>query len=258
VTVSASVKNVWTFTWTYTVAPDPAKPSPVPALTAWTLFNSTGGGTAPVALGATIASESVVVSSQFPTGKYSFSLAPTTAPGVPDQTQSRVSPLTWTITDASSNIVFGPQSDTATVVDNVPGSAAYAGPPALDFTYTANGGTFGDASYALLDSAAGLSVYGMPPATAASDQVPGDARSILNGGVGTTAYHDIFKGNDDGGADGSALSDAVAGGVTANLGPGSYTVTLSGTVKDNTTNFQQPFSVSQTVHIITPGCGASP
>jgi hypothetical protein len=162
--------DFWFFDWEYVVMPATLT---VPALTAWDLVSSSGGGTtAQVTLGATIASESVVVSSHFATGKYSFALASTLSPGVPDQTTNRVTGLTWTIKNANNNVVVQ-QAAGSKVVDNKPGSTPYAGPPALDFTYTANAGTYGKVSNALMDSTNSASATGTSP----SDHVPGDAPS---------------------------------------------------------------------------------
>jgi hypothetical protein len=252
VNVSPSEHDRWYFVWVYQVGPDPTKSSPVPPLTAWNLISSTGSGTtAEVSIGATIASESVIISTSFPTGKYSFSLADTLSPGVPDQATNRVHKPIWTINDATNNVVFQ-QPSGATVVDNMPGSTPYdPTTKALDFIYTANAGTYGNASAALMDSNNGASSTGTSP----SDHNPGDARSILNGGLQNGVYHDAFTPNDDGGADGSNLSYAVLDSLIRNLGQGSYTVTLTGTVEDRTAGYSQPFSVTQgPIRIIAPDC----
>jgi len=75
----------------------------------------------------------------------------------------------------------------------------------------------------------------------------GDARTILN--------NDVFPGNDDGGADGRALARAVMDPVHLDLPPGTYTITLTGTVKGNNALRDINFSVTQTINIVTPGCG---
>jgi hypothetical protein len=244
--------DAYRFTWIYTVAP--ASSSPVPALTAWDLVSTAGGGTtARVTLGATI--ESVSVSSHFATGKYSFALASTLSPGVPDQMTNSVSGLVWTIRDAKNNVVAS-QAVGSTVVDNKPGSTPYDPTTgALDFSCTANAGTFGKASNALMDSNNSATATGTSP----SDHVPGDARSILNGGLQNGTFHDTFTPNDDGGADGSDLSYAMVSGITQNLGAGTYTVTLTGNVAGRAASLPpQSFSVTNAVKIITPGCGSSP
>ena len=114
---------------------------------------------------------------------------------------------------------------TSTVVANAPG--ALAGPPgAVDFAYTTNAGSNGAVS--LLQN--------------------GDARTILN--------TDGFAGNNNGGADGSALAWAIMDPVTLTLAPGTYSITLTGTVKGNTAQAAPiPFSVSQTVQVIGQSCG---
>lgn len=110
------------------------------------------------------------------------------------------------------------------VVSNCPGCLAGA-PGAVDFAYTTNAGSNGNVS--LLQD--------------------GDARTILN--------TDGFAGNDNGGADGSALSLAVMDTVDVSLVVGDYTLVLTGTVKDNAAQSQLTFSVSQILHIIGPTCG---
>jgi hypothetical protein len=111
----------------------------------------------------------------------------------------------------------------STLVQNCAGClAGDAG--ALDFLYQTNAGTNGDVS--LLTN--------------------GDARGILNG--------DLFAGNNDGGADGAALAKASMDPVTVNLAPGTHDLLLTGVVKGNDLVASQSFSVSGTVHVITPGC----
>ena len=95
----------------------------------------------------------------------------------------------------------------------------------VDFTYTTNAGSNGATGYL----------------------VNGDARTILNS--------DSFAGNDNGGADGSALALAVMDPVSLFLGPGTFTVELTGTVKDNSALASLPIDVTQTITIVTPGCG---
>jgi len=95
----------------------------------------------------------------------------------------------------------------------------------IDFAYTTNAGSNGNTSL-LTD---------------------GDARTILN--------TDWFAGNDNGGADGSALAAALMDPVGADLGAGDHTVTLTGTVKGNNATANLLFSVTQTIHVVHPGCG---
>ena len=74
----------------------------------------------------------------------------------------------------------------------------------------------------------------------------GDARTLLN--------TDTFSGNNNGGADGSALAIAIMDAVGVDLAVGDHSVTLAGTVKDNTATADIGFSVTQTLHVLTPGC----
>lgn len=94
-----------------------------------------------------------------------------------------------------------------------------------DFTYVTNAGSNGNTQYL----------------------TNGDARTILN--------TDGFAGNDNGGADGSALTKAVMDPVSADLVPGDHSVALTGSVKGNSASADIGFSVQQIIHVITPGCG---
>lgn len=97
----------------------------------------------------------------------------------------------------------------------------------IDFAYQTNAGTNGNT--ALLKD--------------------GDARTILN-----TDSHD---GNNDGGADGSALALALMQPVAFTVPVGDHTITLTGTVKDNTASLTSTsFSVGQTVHVHAEQCTA--
>jgi hypothetical protein len=111
----------------------------------------------------------------------------------------------------------------STPVENCP-SCLPDDPGAVDFLYTTNAGSNGVTS--LLKD--------------------GDARTILN--------TDVFPGNNDGGADGRALAIAVMDPVHLDLPPGTYTITLTGTVKGNNALSDINFSVTQTINIVTPGC----
>jgi hypothetical protein len=224
-TGSGSSKCTWKYTYYYNVAPTQT----VAPLTAWDLVRETNGA-AEVSVDVFIAGESVVKSSNPKVGtKYSFSLV--------DSSGNRIENLQLTITDSAGNPVnaFVDINGTfigstvypgSTVVTNTPGSTPYdPSTGALDFTYTTNAGSNGNTS--LLQN--------------------GDARTILN--------TDSFAGNNDGGADGSALAAANMDTQMLQLGAGDYKITLTGTVKGNNALADLAFSVTGTVHIISPGCG---
>jgi hypothetical protein len=205
-------------TYTYTYTYDITPTvSSAAPLTAWDLVQSTGGTSTEIDINAQIAGESVVQNKTVGT-KYSFSLYES------DGT-SRVQNLAVTVTDASNTVVAS-ATPGSTIVQNAPG-ALPGDPGAVDFTYTTNAGSNGVTS--LLEN--------------------GDARTILN--------TDSFAGNDNGGADGSALAIANMDPVPLNVGPGDYTVTLTGTVKGNNALADLSFTVTQTIHIIAPGCSGS-
>jgi hypothetical protein len=94
----------------------------------------------------------------------------------------------------------------------------------VDFTYITNAGSNGNVGYL----------------------VNGDARTILN--------TDAFAGNNNGGADGSALALASTSTVGLDLTPGIHSVTLTGVVKTNSALADLPINITQTATVITPGC----
>ena len=69
---------------------------------------------------------------------------------------------------------------------------------------------------------------------------------------------DDFAGNDNGGSDGEALALAIMDTVTLEMAAGDYTVHFTGVVKDNSGLSNLPFNITQTVHIVHPGCGNNP
>jgi hypothetical protein len=210
-------------TWTYHITP---LQESYPPLTAWDFVGSTGDDSALVSVNAFIAGESVASSKQHPL-KYSFSIG-----GDVDPRVSRVQNLAISVNHV---VVANPGS---TVVKNTPGSAAtlteasgevvLGSGGALDFYYEGNAGSNGHTE--LLNQ-------------------PEDARTILN--------TDSFSGNNNGGADGAALAGAVMDQVDLTLPEGDYSVTLTGTVKDNAGVADLPINVNKIVHIVHPGCGNS-
>jgi len=212
-----SKSATYTFHYAYVVAPDPALATVAP-FTAWDLVSETGdGSTAHVDVTGFIAGESVLSKANLPR-KYSFSLLDGTTDPLTGLPVSRVKNLMVSIDGAAA------VPATSTYVQNAPG-ALPGDPGALDFAYATNAGSNGN--LALL--------------------ADGDARTILN--------TDSFSGNQNGGADGTALAGATVDPVGADLGVGDHTVVLTGTVKDNAALANIDFSVSQIVHIVAPGCG---
>ncbi|MEH7612262.1 hypothetical protein [Gottfriedia acidiceleris] len=133
-----------------------------------------------------------------------------------DALTNRVTGLSITVSDATNNNVISTTATDSTIVKG------------QDFNYFANAGSYG---------------------TAASYLKQGSAVGILNG----ILSGDTFKGNDNGGADGSALSKAVMTPVDLVLTPGDYSITLSGSVKGNGIDLNpQSFEITKTIHIITP------
>jgi hypothetical protein len=115
----------------------------------------------------------------------------------------------------------------STVAQNCPGClAGDAG--AVDFWFEANAGTNGDSSLLLV----------------------GDARSILNS--------DTFAGNNNGGADGSALAHAIVDSIELPITDGDNLITVSGTVKGVDALASQTFTSSKTVHVVHAGCSNAP
>ena len=105
-----------------------------------------------------------------------------------------------------------------TVIQNCSGCPVGA-QGAVDFFHTTNAGSQG--SLSLLSN--------------------GDARTILD--------HDNFAGNDNGGADGSALAIARMQPVSMSLTPGNYTVSLKGTVKGVDITASQDFQVATQINV---------
>jgi hypothetical protein len=119
-------------------------------------------------IGGQIASQSVVVSNAFPTGKYSYSL-------LDDVGLSRIVNLSLTVSDGTNSTLY---AMTSQVVANAPGALA-GETGAVDFDYVANAG------------------QNPPPPNLTAAQkalATGNARSILNGNVTTNTYTDKFGG----------------------------------------------------------------
>jgi len=220
-------RGTWKFTYTYNIAPDPSKDQDtsqpgvqVAPRTAWNLIDSSGASTVSVEVNGTIAGQSVVQNDakgkRTWNRKYSFTLLN------PDGS-SRITDLKVTVSGTDSN--GNPVS-----LEAYPGHTVDTNPG--DFEYTGNAGTNGNTN--LL--------------------VPGPAM-----------VSDILKGNvtaTDGGKDDFIQNDVVVGyvhlatmePVTFDLGPGTYTVTISGKVKGTDGNLDLSFDVTQHLTISAEGC----
>lgn len=119
-----------------------------------------------------------------------------------------------------------PTSLVSTYVKNAPGAKA-GDPGALDFNYVTNAGSNGNLS--LLAN--------------------GDARTILD--------TDSFAGNQEGGADGSALAAVTTAPLALTLPVGNHSLVLTGKVKDNSGQSSTGLSVSRSVHVVAPGCSSN-
>lgn len=210
-------KGNWRFTFVYTVSPKGTEqyPNPVAAKTAWYLISSdTDSGD--VDITGFIAGLSGVNTKQW-NRKYSFSLLD--AYGL-----NRVTDVVLAVSGSSGTAYY---PVTTVLRSNAPG-AQPGDPGAVDFNYLANGGSNGN-------------LWVLPPATFP----PGgglDGRYILN--------TDSFAGNDDGGADGGALTVADFSIPGVLLDPGTNVLTLSGIVKGNGMTASITFTVTYEIEVI--------
>lgn len=231
---TTTVTDAYKFTYNYNITPTNSAdyPNPPAQFTAWDLKDSSGSNAAHININAHIAGESVISSKQY-ARKYSFSL-------LNSDGTSRVQNLVLTLNSVNADGTLTPiqvANPGSTVVSNTPGSTAIqtsnlgefiiGSDGALDFFYNGVNGSNGNTG--LLYS-------------------PGDARTILN--------TDNFSGNNNGGSDGSALAAAVMDTVGVDIGEGSYTITLTGTVKDNSGTGDLSISVTKNIVVVTPGCGS--
>jgi hypothetical protein len=208
-------KGNWSYTWTYRVTGQV-----VPAETAWTSAEDSSDG-AHVTLTGEVAGESVL-SKGGSDRKYSFSLLDSA--GV-----SRVTGLSITLTDPSGN------SGTPTPVES---TVVNAGD-------TANFHEF----YVGTDAAA----YPNDLHLDAQIATNGNAALLTTGDVRTILNADTFAGNNNGGADGSALAYAALAPTHVSLTEGDWTATLTGSVKDNTGTANTTISVDR--HLVIIGLG---
>jgi hypothetical protein len=211
----AGLNTKGNWTFTWTYTIAPTQATVDPQ-TAWSIFHENGGGGGiELTFNGQIAGQSVQVSSKFP-APGKFSYSLADSLGL-----NRVANLVLQVSDGTNTQTATPSS---TIVKNAPGALA-GDDGAVDFNYVTNAGTNGSVQFLK----------------------NGDARTILN--------TDVFKGNNNGGADGSALAYARMAPVQFTLGAGNYTLTLTGTVKGNGAQVSQTFGVQEKLKIIGQGCG---
>lgn len=191
---------------------------PTIAQTCWELTSQTGGGPVEVCFDITIAGESVVLSSKFsPKGKYSFTLLN------PDLT-SRIQNLTVTLSgDASQE-------------DN-PAHTIVLGDPLVDclfdFDYLGDAGQNGTVQNLLHTSASG---------------------ALGGATMGTILDGDSFKNNDTNKGGCAYTAIGVVDPICYRLEAGSYTVTVTGTIKGVDGNAKLNFTGTAQVNISAEGC----
>ncbi|MBI4299483.1 MAG: hypothetical protein HY666_06960 [Chloroflexi bacterium] len=206
----------WTFTWTYMVAPDPSKDVD-PAIE--------GVQITPFTAWVLIKENTDVAIIDLGANIAGESVVKNTTKGTKYSFRLRDSYGNSRVTGLSllvNNVTLAYPG--STLVENCP-DCLVGDPGAVDFYYTTNAGAKGYTT--LLKN--------------------GDARTLLN--------TDWLAGNDNGGSDGKDLAMAVMDPLQLIVGAGTYTVTLKGTVKGTDGLANITFSVTQSVQVITPGCG---
>jgi len=195
------------------VTPDPTT-NPVAPKTCWTRVSSSGGGTVPVCIGATIAGESFVLNNQFwPNGKYSFTLKN------PDGS-SRIENLKVELSGDASQVDY-------------PGHMLELGDPfanncLLNFLYLGNAGQNGSIQSKLhTPTTLGAATMG--------DILNSDSFKPNNAGCPYTAIAHMDQ-------------------VCYNLGPGSYTVTITGRIKGVDGNANLSFVGTAQITINAENC----
>jgi len=132
-------------------------------------------------------------------------------------TKSGQTKYSFSIIDGEGNRVQNLAVSVDSVLVGTPGSTVNY---PVDFTFMKNAGSNGDQT----------------------KELDGDARTILNS--------DYFAGNNNGGADGSALALVTMDPVGADIGEGDHTVSLTGLVKGNSAAADATFTVTKSVHVV--------
>jgi hypothetical protein len=203
-------KGNWKFTYTYGITPN--SPGSVAAETAWSsVVDST---TVDVGFTGFVASESFLKQSN--KNKYSFTMVDggvTRARDVSATLQKSDGLGGWT--DVSTLDLNNLDTDLDTFND-----ALAIVPAGLDFTYFANGGTFGNSA-----------VFG---ALHSSSGKPGNlVTNILKGISDGSSFVDNFAGNDNDLASGNVHGGPFSGTFYGISSDGSYRVKITGTLKGN-------------------------
>jgi hypothetical protein len=216
-------KGNWTFTYNYSVA----AVGSVDAGTCWTCSTETGG-TVDIDFTGFISSESFLKNNNTGTQKYSFTL-------LDSLLQSRVLNVT-AVLQYSANGLFTDTVDVSTITypSPLPVTATTA-----DYSYFGNAGVFGNSG-----------VYANLHATG---YLPAKLVSLI-----LTTPPDNFAGNNNDLASGNVHEADYSGSFTGLTQAGSYRIAVSGSVKENSGNGTQPFSVSGTPIIISDCEGPTP
>jgi hypothetical protein len=218
----AAEQGNWTFTYTYNVLPNDPSVAPY---TAWTYAQT--GGTVDVGFTGFVASESFQKQSN--RSKYSFTMI--------DGGLTRARGVMATLAGPASGSLDLNNVDTNLDMVN---DALAVMPATANFDYSANGGVFGNSAvFGALHYAGG--------------KAQNNVNDILNG-VNDGLLPDNFVGNNNDLAAGNVHGAPFAGSFPGLTESGTYTITISGVLKGNSSSADFGFSV--TSNTITIGaCG---
>jgi hypothetical protein len=211
----------WTFTYTYNVVP---KAEVVPQYTAWSSAET--GGTVDVRFTGFVASESFQKQSN--RSKYSFTMI--------DGGVTRARGVAATLAGPASRSLDLNNVDTDG--DTVHDALAVV-PATANFAYVANGGVFGNSAvFSALHYATG--------------KVKNNVNDILNG-INDGSPADNFAGNNNDLAARNVHGAPFAGSFPGLAESGNYTITVSGTLKGNSSSADFGFNVTSNT-ITIGGC----
>lgn len=216
--------GTWEYTYTYVVTVAPSTSDPLAPKTAWTAQTSTNN--ARLQVQGNIAGLSYMQQSNG-THKYSFGL--TTYDTMLGQIVSRIGPIKVELLGATS---IDSQITNHTVRTNSPVAGDTIN--AVNFIFSWNTGANGGTT---------------------AQQTGVDARSLLNGTAGSPV--DGFLGNNNGGADGSALQLAIVTPVQFDISAGGdYTVRMSANVKGTSASTTLSQAISSQTNIKVVGANS--